>query len=59
MVRKGVLTVDAVNVTPEPPRLTNKAVGASPTIIKRPTTAWLIFGAAVWVQGVTMKSVQI
>jgi len=36
-----MLTVDAVNVAPEPPRLTTKAVGASPAIIERPTAVWL------------------
>ena len=33
-------TVDAVNVAPEPPRLTNKAIGASLAIIESPVTEW-------------------
>lgn len=35
--KRRVLTVDAVNVAPEPPRLNNTTVGASPAIIESPT----------------------
>lgn len=55
-VRQGrVLTVDSVNVAPEPPRLTNKAVGTSPAICREARLprdlyleSWL--GSSGWVQ---------
>ena len=37
-----MLTVDAVNVAPEPPRLINKTVGGSPAIPESPTTVQLL-----------------